>query len=237
MDAERLRACRLRLAVLPALCLAALTTASCDAPSVNGPTFGYDPSISYAVNGVDYSFLYHWPLGTAVRVYVDPAQQPTGWDLAAAVDAAGPLWLTQLYYREETIRRVSSPADADVVVHYDAAPPVDLPPADCTLPFVQAAGITVLCPTADYAALQILPLADGGGGRVKMDVTIVPSRIADAAQLRRVVAHEIGHVLGIGAHSSDRADLMFPVPQVDAPSAADGQTLRYVLHQSAAVVP
>lgn len=215
----------------------ALVAASCDAPSANGPAFGYDPSIAYSDGGVEHRFLYHWPLGAAVRVYVDPALQPAGWDLAAAVAHGGTVWQTQLYYREVSLRTVASASDADVVVHFDGAPDVTTLPPDCGLPFVQAAGVTVLCPTADYGALEVLPLAGAGGGHVKMDVTIVASRIADDAQLRRVVAHEIGHVFGIGAHSGERTDLMFPVPQVDSPSARDGQTLRYVLHQAEAVVP
>lgn len=230
---------RVRHGFRRAAALIALALAACDAPSANGPTFAYDPSLTfYDANDVAHQFLYRWPLGMVVRVYVDDRAQPGGWDLAAAVDAGGRAWESQMYYREVSLRRVTSPADADVVVHYDAAPATVTLPADCGPPFVQAAGVTVLCPNTDYTGLETLPLAGAAtAGHVKMDVTAVTSRIADDAQLRRVIAHEIGHVFGIGAHSGDRADLMFPVPQVDAPSVADGQTLRYVLHQARAVQP
>ena len=230
---------RLRRSRLPAALALVVALVACDAPSANGPIFAYDPSLTYVdVSGSQHQFLYHWPLGSVVRVFVDDRGQPAGWDIAAAVDAGGKTWESQMFYREVSLRRVSTAEQADVIVHYDVVPPTVEIPLDCSVPFVQAAGVTVLCPNADYTGLEVLPLAGAtAGGHVKMDVTAVVSRIADDAQLRRVVAHEIGHVFGIGAHSGSREDLMFPVPQVDAPSAADGQTLRYVLHQSGAVTP
>jgi len=232
------RAMRARVRAGAALIALAGALAACDAPSANGPAFAYDPSLRYVDATGEHDFVYHWPLGSVVRVFVDDRAQPAGWDIVAAVDAGGKAWQSEMFYREVSLRRVASAADADVVVHYDAAPAtVDLP-ADCGLPFVQAAGITVLCPNADYTGLEVLPLAGSTAtGHVKMDVTAVVSRIADDAQLRRVVAREVGHVFGIGAHSGNRDDLMFPVPQVDGPSPADGQTLRWVLHQSGAVAP
>ena len=143
-----------------------------------------------------------------------------------------------MFYREATLRLVSSPADADVVVRFEQAPPSILYPADCFPPFIQAAGATFFCPTDAFDGLETLPLANGPTpGHVKMEVVVVASRIADRAQLERVVAHEIGHVFGIGGHSGDPADLMYPAPEVDAPSAADGRSLRYALHQPGAVTP
>lgn len=225
-------------AALAARALLIAVLVACDAPSVDGPAFGYDPALEYFDGGGRHDFFYHWPLGTSVRVFADPALQPAGWDLADAVRRGSALWQSEMYYREASLRLVASPADADVVVHFDGAPPVTAYPADCAPPFIQAAGVTVLCPNASYSALEVMPLVGGGApGHVKMDVTIVASRIADLAQFRRVVAHEVGHVFGIGAHSGDATDLMFAAPQVDAPSAADGQTLRYVLHRPDAVLP
>lgn len=224
-----------------AAALLALVAASCDAPTANGPTFGYDPSLSYAdANGDVQQFLYRWPLGAAVRVFVELDGQPADWDLASAVDDGARRWEREMFYREVTLRRVDGADAADVAIHFDGAPPVVELPAGCGFPFVQAAGVTVLCPNTSFTGLETLPLATGasaGGGHVKIDVTIVRSRIADAAQFQRVVAHELGHVFGIGAHSGNREDLMFPVPQVGAPSAADGRTLRYVLHNRDAVTP
>ena len=38
-------------------------------------------------------------------------------------------------------------------------------------------------------------------------------------------------MLGIGSHSGEPDDLMFTVPRVDTPSAADARTLRVLLHE------
>jgi predicted Zn-dependent protease len=171
-------------------------------------------------------------------VYVDDRTPVTAPPLGPAVDAGARKWESQLFYREVSLRRTESVADADVVVHYDVTPPLVDSPAGCDRPFIQAAAATFFCPTDDFAGLETLPLTGGATpGHVKMEVIVVASRIADQAQLDRVVAHEIGHVFGIGGHSGDPADLMYPAPEVDAPSAADGRSLRYALHQPGAVTP
>jgi predicted Zn-dependent protease len=66
---------------------------------------------------------------------------------------------------------------------------------------------------------------------VKVDVRVDRGRVDSEHAFRALVAHELGHVVGIGAHSDDPADLMFGAPSVLAPSARDARTLRYVLHQ------
>jgi hypothetical protein len=100
-------------------------------------------------------------------------------------------------------------------------------------------GKTVFCATSPTA--DVLPLLAGGGGHVKVDVYVDPMRISDAvlagAGLTRadafpiLIAHELGHVLGIGSHSPDATDLMFGLPTVRRPSARDEATLRFVLAQ------
>jgi predicted Zn-dependent protease len=81
---------------------------------------------------------------------------------------------------------------------------------------------------------QILQLNDGSGGHVKMDVRINLGAISDPQYFDAIVAHELGHVLGIGTHSSNVADIMNGTPRVFAPSADDAATLRYVLSRPAA---
>jgi len=64
-----------------------------------------------------------------------------------------------------------------------------------------------------------------------MIVTVDPSRLLANQTLEALVAHELGHVLGIGSHSGDAEDLMFAAPRVESPSAADARTLRVLLHE------
>ena len=42
--------------------------------------------------------------------------------------------------------------------------------------------------------------------------------------------HELGHAIGIFAHSSDPEDIMFTDPQVDLPSEADLETAEVLYH-------
>jgi predicted Zn-dependent protease len=62
-----------------------------------------------------------------------------------------------------------------------------------------------------------------------MDVTVDRSAAADAATFDAIVAHELGHVLGIGAHSPLADDLMFGAPRRPDPSERDARTLRVLL--------
>jgi predicted Zn-dependent protease len=170
-------------------------------------------------------------------VYAHSAGAPAGFDLPAAVRRANDLWRNALRYREFDIRLVTNPADADVVFHFDTDSVVSV--TSCAPPPTGAAGITSACPNTAGTALDPIPLIGGGTGRVKFDVQISasPTRIPNATVFQRIVAHEFGHVIGIGRHSGDNADLMFGAPMVDAPSAADAQTIRYVLHQPAELRP
>jgi predicted Zn-dependent protease len=45
--------------------------------------------------------------------------------------------------------------------------------------------------------------------------------------------HELGHALGIFAHSEDPEDIMFTDPEVDLPSARDRRTAEAAYHTPA----
>ena len=68
-----------------------------------------------------------------------------------------------------------------------------------------------------------------------MDVLVSRATAGDNAHFRAFVAHELGHVLGLGAHSGNIADLMFGAPSRLTPSTADVETLLYVLGQTPTV--
>ena len=197
----------------------------------------YDP-YAFAIDesGVQHRYLYHWPAGRTIRVYVDPTAEPAGSDLRGAVVSAASLWGGTVRNGEVAVAIAFAPGQADVIVHYGEAPRL-VGPGDCAPPASGGSGSTFLCPDFATGTLVVLPLLAGGGGSVKMDVAVYRSAVADDAQFRRVVAHELGHVLGIGAHSASSSDLMFGAPAVSAPSPADAQTLRYVLQHPADLAP
>jgi hypothetical protein len=217
----------------PLALLALAIVAACDAPVIAPESPGYDPRLP--LNNAD--VIYHWPLGHTITVYAHTAGAPAGFDLPAAILRANELWNDVLRYREFDVQLVSTPAGADVVFHFDTDSVVRV--TSCAPPASGAAGVTSACPNAAGTALDPIPLIAGGGGQVKFDVQISasPVRIPNATVFQRIVAHEFGHVIGIGRHSGNMADLMFGGPSVDLPSAADAQTLRYVLHQPAQLRP
>ena len=212
---------------------ALLLLAACDAPSTRPAAAAYDPTASTG------GLVYHWTPGRTIAIHVDATAQPAGFDLVATVRRATALWSDVALFGEYAFRLTSDPRDADVVVHYEDAPRI-VDVMDCAPPG-SGDGLTVFC--ADQPEAAVLPLLAGGGGRVKVDVYLDPLGVEQAildlagmtAQEYFVVltAHELGHVLGIGAHSPDADDIMRGVPLVRAPSAADAATLRWVIGQDA----
>lgn len=184
--------------------------------ATEGP--GYDP----ALFGGD---IYHWPLARTIRVYVDDDA------LVAPTREALAAWQRVLYYREHTFDLTRDPRIADIVLRSVNVPRrVDL--VGCEPPPEGSAGVTFICraglaPPAQDTALTF-PLLANGPGRVKVEITVDPAQ-APAGGVLALVAHELGHALGIGTHSDDEDDLMFAAPTVTRPSARDAATLRWLL--------
>jgi len=210
--------------------IAAALCAGCELPNVplEGPA--YEPSLF-----VDFEtrLIYHWPLGRTISIYAGDGGVTGDRDLRAAITAGAAGWMDAIYYREFDIRLVDSPGAADVTFHFDTVPPV-VDTDGCEGVLLGAGGVTYFC--VDEALTTILPLPfveSSSRSRVKFDVTISsdPVRIPTRERFFAIVAHEIGHVLGIANHSNDPNDLMFPAPRVGDPSSRDAQTLRWLLHQ------
>ena len=210
-----------------------LAAAGCDAPTIPAEAAAYEPRVYNSA--VDAMQLYHWPLGYTVRVYVDPNEG--GAALASHVRAGAEVWKDVVYYREFDVVVVNDPARADVIVHTQLAPYLVTFPAGCGTPTTIGGGVTFFCADEGGERLVVFPLVAGGGGVVKMDLSIDPADVSTEAELRALITHELGHVFGIGGHSSDVADVMFGNPAVSIPSARDASTLRYVLHQRADLKP
>lgn len=213
----------------PLAVVLALTMWSCDAPTVPAEGPAYEPRLFNPTVGADQ--IFHWTLGRTIRVYVDPASG--GADLLGPVRQGQEAWREVVYYREFDFEVVGTAAAADVIVHTVTAPLLWDLPAGCTPPSGGAGGVTYFCGNDTGDEVVILPLIASGPGHVKIDVTIDPSRATGPYTLRSLVAHELGHVLGIGRHSPDSDDLMTTAPVAVRPTARDASTLRYLLHQRA----
>jgi len=199
--------------------------AGCEVPTVPGEAPAYEPT---ALTG---GRIYHWPLGATVAIHVHADAPADAAALREDVLAGTAAWRGALRYDELRVRLVERAEEADVVVGLggDGYPVA----VDACGAFGIAAGFTLLCPAAD--SVRTLPLRSGATGRVKVAVVIDAAATPTAAARRAVVAHELGHAFGVGGHSTRDDDLMYAEPRVAAPSARDGQTLRYVLHRPAAL--
>ena len=220
-----------RFAARLAAVAAAALLAACDAPTTAAPVTKYDPTAGTG------GLVYHWTPGRTIALYVDETAQSDTLDIRAAVRQAVAVWEEVAIFDEYSFRFTNDPRDADVVVHYADAPRI-VDVMDCA-PSGTGDGLTVFC--GDVPEAAVLPLLDGGGGRVKVDVYLDPEGVEAAilsmAGLTRqeyfavLAAHELGHVLGLGAHSPFDEDIMRPVPLARRPSRGDAETLRWVIGQ------
>lgn len=201
--------------------LVAVAVAACT--DVTAPlTPSYDPT--QFTDGV----IYRWPTGATIAVFADPTAVPAGVDLATITTTGLAAWKAALGGSELSFRAVTSPADADVIVHVGNAPRL-VGLAGCAEPAPYNGGVTFICPATDSALT--LPLSGAVIGHVKVDIIVNPDAASTANPLAALVTHELGHAIGIGGHSTDPHDVMYASPSVAAPSARDAATLRWLVRQ------
>lgn len=175
-----------------------------EAPSIPGP-------------GLD-TLSFHWDQADLpVRVWVQD-----GNNLPAHMARAIDVWQSNFLYREFQATQVSDSAGADVIVVSGApVPKVSLRLNSALAP--QCAGATDL--DIDVATHEL---------RLPIRVFIDPRSLPDAPGIESCLAltsiHEMGHALGIFAHSDDADDIMFADPQVELPSDRDRRTAEAVYH-------
>jgi len=221
-----------RWAIRRGLLLLAPALVACDAPTAPAPVGAYPFTLQTSSGDL----VMHWAGGATVRVFVAPGGSVAA-SLSSALIAGSAAWNASVLFREYRLEQAALPAEADVVFAGSDAPlPVDV--AGCT-PTIDGLAVTTFCLTADRRSLQTFPLTGGNAGpsHVVFVVTVLASVAVDPAAARRVVAHELGHVLGISRHSSSAADLMFANPATERPSAADAATVQLLYHTPANVVP
>ncbi len=173
--------------------------------------------------------VFHWPASSLpVRFWVEPAGA-----LPEYVDRGLRTWERQFLYGEFRGQRVADSAAAEVLVSMEGDPPPDAPLTDDP-PLMVCEGVTLI-PNREADS-------EGGtrfAGRLQVSVWwfagFAPSDIANC--LARVTAHELGHALGIFAHSADPNDLMFLRPDARAPSLRDRSTIQVLYHTPSDILP
>lgn len=179
-----------------------------EAPSIPGP-------------GTD-TLSFHWDRSLLpVRVWVEDTDGLPG-HMARAID----VWEAAFLYREFQGTLVSDSSTADVIVRGGASDDKlgTLRLNSALAP--ECAGATDL--DVDVASAELrLPV------RVFIDPRSLPDDPGTEPCLALTSIHELGHALGIFAHSEDPEDIMFTDPEVDLPSARDRRTAEAAYHTPA----
>ena len=205
------------------LVLGALVAAACDNPTAVRPDFAYNPT------DLTGGQLYRWSTGARVRVFVEP-MAAGGVDLAGAVQRAVASWNAVPQAREFTLDVVTNRDLADVIV-YDRSVPQPVATGSCPFNPSGAAGYTYFCPLNGRAE-RLRPIASTmltTAIVIRVDMTTTATQTA----LDALVAHEVGHAVGIGGHSPQTTDVMYTRPTVRTPTDRDRTTLRNVLGRAA----
>ena len=217
----------------PAIPLCAVALTACEAPTVPLRDIPYD----FVYDGFAERVIYRWPDGEKIGVYVVPTNDPARAGLLeAALRHTANAWNDAILYGEYEIVAAEL-EQADVILAWaNESLPVD---TDACPPAPGGAAWTTFCADNELEEIAAYPLTSGQHREdgVHMIVQAVYSP-ASADLLGALVAHEFGHVLGIGTHPCDLAQpgcprgpganesLMFEgIPQRSTPSAADRETV------------
>lgn len=174
---------------------------------------------------------YRWNTNQRVRVYVEAPVTGTPWQLRDAVQRGVAQWNSVPSGDGFTLELTSTRADAHVLV-MDRATTLPVVPADaCPFAPGSAGGYTYFC--ADGARARTLAFTNGTRGPLSVVIRVDMGRATTQLEADALVAHELGHAVGIGGHSPDTGDVMYPQPRVATPTGRDTQTLRWLLGQSA----
>jgi hypothetical protein len=170
--------------------------------------------------------VFHWPIDRLpIRYWVNPTAGP----VARYVETGLRAWEAQFVYGEFAGLVVSDSARADVLVAVAGPTPPDVPLTDA--PPVDA------CSGETYN--EAPPGVDTLAGPFEVTLHWAPQFAdADVANcLLRVTVHEVGHTIGLLAHSPDPADLMYTDPKVGTPSGNDRATAQTLYHTTPDLAP
>jgi predicted Zn-dependent protease len=175
------------------------------APSIPGP-------------GLD-TLSFHWDrTDLPVRVWVEDSD-----DLPAHIARAIDVWEAAFLYREFEATRVDDSTAADVIVLSGS-------PGD---PKLRVTRLSAVAPECD-GATDVEVNEANTELRLPIRVFIDPHFFPDDANLERCLAltsiHEMGHALGIFAHSPHPEDIMYLDPDVEQLSERDRRTAEAAYH-------
>jgi hypothetical protein len=200
--------------------LAALVAAAC------GPATAPDRPAPYDFEERGSGAIFWWPADRLpVRYWVDPAAGVVADYVARALQT----WQDQFLYAEFRGVLVTDSSRADVLVRVEGPTPPDVPLTNDP-PVPVCGGSTGFDPPDAADRFPTPP-------RIRLQWAEGADDVDVANCLSRVVAHEVGHSLGILAESPNDLDLMNTNVRVSAPSAQDRATAEVLYHTPPNVLP
>ncbi len=177
----------------------------------------------FDLNG-DTNLVFHWPSSyMPVLVYAEPTGQ-----LPANVSAAMALWTGAFRCHELVLDTVADSTRADIIVRN----PVALPPV------APARAIAADSVGACHGVTQVDTSGTAIAGPIHSYVAPLSTDTAAVASCYHfVTAHELGHALGLFAHSPDTNDLMYASPRRRVLSEADRYTIQLLYHTLSRLQP
>jgi predicted Zn-dependent protease len=209
-----------------ALAALALAAAAC---GVHRPNTCFDSngfSYGFHIAG-DSTLVFHWPADRMpVRTYAEPTgATPTN------VLASLQTWVNAFHCGEAWFVVVADSTQADIIVR----PVPILPPLAARTVTFGADSVGACTGRTDGTFDSTLTL----DGPVRSYIAPMAGRdsVALAGCFRMVTTHELGHALGILAHSTDPGDLMYTTPRRSTLSLNDRYTLQQLYHTTPTIKP
>lgn len=193
--------------------------ASCDSPTYVRPEAAYSPTT------LTQGRLYRWSNHRTLRVWIGDSST-TANEIFVATAIAANEWNSIPIFGEYRVVAAQSIAEANILLIDRGKPLPFTVPASC--PFVpEGIGYTYFCVNGDRAVNLTVP----GGSVATVVISIDRSAVTSPDHLAAVIAHELGHALGIGGHSTVPDDVMALPAGGVVPTVRDMDTMRFVLGQ------
>jgi len=215
-------------------CAALALLGACDSATVPArePGEAYDFRLPFP----DDSLVLRWPNASRIRVFLNPGTDEQNALLNAAYRPGSVAWEQASLYVDYRFAQVGSAEQADVIVTWSNS---TLPVETAQCPPGGGTAFTTFCVNNERTRLVPFPLRGSDmTGTVRFLVTIRESVGNNLPRVRSLVAHELGHVLGIAQHSPDPQDLMFADPLVrDEPNTRDRVTVQILYQAAPNIIP
>jgi predicted Zn-dependent protease len=140
-------------------------------------------------------------------------------------------WVNAFHCQEASFTVGGDSTQADIIVRQVAV----LPPQPARSVSLGADSVGACTGRTDGTFDSTLTL----NGPVRSYIAPMPGRdsVALAGCFRMVTTHELGHALGILAHSTDPADIMYITPRRSSLSVNDRYTLQTLYHTTPTIRP